>query len=344
MMSFEYCIVLYEHYLKGRGFRDATTQSKVYSVALLRDFLLERGTGTVTDITVKDLDDFLDHLRGIESRRKRGLSATTIRKRFADIDSFFKFLQRNEYIMVNPMDTFPMDMKAVFTRKEIFTRDEINAFLDAIDVGKTHGMRNRAIFELMYSSGLRTNELASLDLSDVDLGERILTVREGKGGKDRVVPFSETACLFLMRYIEGDRNAMLARIRRREEPALFLTYEGRIKHWAIREVFDKIVEALDMKRENLTPHSIRHSTATHLLEAGADVRYVQELLGHEDIETTVKYTHLMMENLKRGYKSAHPRENLYYAEIDAEYLENIRKLREEIEYSREWHEKYKAKR
>jgi len=124
------------------------------------------------------------------------------------------------------------------------------------------------------------------------------------------------------------------------EKYLFLTVKGRMKSDAIRKVFKETVEEIGIQRDNLTPHSIRHSTATHLLEAGADVRYVQELLGHEDIQTTVKYTHLMMENLKKAYKSAHPRENQYFEEIDSGYLLQIEKLKEVIIAQRKLNEKY----
>jgi site-specific recombinase XerD len=343
MKSLEYCIMLFENHLKGRGFKEDTIHSKLYAVGLFCEFILERGKDAVTGIGPEDIKNFYEYLQGVESRRNRALASSTIGKRLTDLRAFFRFLYRREYILTDPMDDLAFEIKGAGERKEIFTRDEINAFLDAIDTGKTHGMRNRAIFELMYSSGLRISELTNFDLADIDLAERILSVREGKGGKDRFVPFSETASLFLARYIEGERSKILKRLRRKDEKALFLTVEGRIKHWAIRKVFNKIIDELDIRRENLTPHSIRHSTATHLLEAGADVRYVQELLGHEDIETTVKYTHLMMENLKRAYKSAHPRENQYYEEIDGEYLENVRSLKEEIQYSRDWRAKYKSK-
>jgi site-specific recombinase XerD len=187
----------------------------------------------------------------------------------------------------------------------------------------------------MYSSGLRINEVARLDAGDVDLSERTLLVREGKGSKDRFVPFSGVARDFLKLYLEEKGNARTA-----EDEAFFTGFHGRVKASWIREEFEKRINALGMKRENLTPHSIRHSCATHLLEAGADVRYVQELLGHEYIQTTVKYTHLMIESLKRVYKTFHPRENQYFEEIDREYLTQIGKLKEEIVRKREAKKRY----
>lgn len=341
MKTFDYLIAVYEKNLYGRGLMKGTILSKMFAASAFLEYVQnEKGKDAITDITTSDITDFVKHLQESESRRCRPYSPGTVRKRLSDIKTFFRFLYRNEYILVDPMETFMLQIKVITKKKEIFTLDEMNAFLDSIDVNTTHGMRNRAIFELMYSSGLRVNEVVNIDLHDLDLGERILTVREGKGRKDRFVPFSDTADLFLKKYIKGERNKMISRRRYREKSAFFLSVEGRIKHWTIREVFDKIILGLGMKRENLTPHSIRHSTATHLLEAGADVRYVQELLGHENIETTVKYTHLMLDNLKKAYKSAHPRENDYYEEIDDEYLQNVKKLKDDIMNDREWRKKY----
>ena len=231
------------------------------------------------------------------------------------------------------MENISFELKELLKQREIFARDEINAFLDCIPV---KDFLKKAVFELMYSSGLRVSEIVNLNLSDIDLSERTLAVREGKGSKDRFVPFSEVACMFLKRYIDKGRKGLGYR----EDDALFLTEYGRISGSTIRKYFGEILKRANITRKHLTVHSIRHTCATHLLESGADVRYVQELLGHETIETTVKYTHLMMENLKRAYKSGHPRENEYYEEVDAEYLENIDKLKSEILLRREINRRY----
>ena len=158
------------------------------------------------------------------------------------------------------------------SQKEIFTREEMNRFLDSIDITSPDGRRNRAIFELMYSSGLRIAEVVKLDLADIDLNERILLVRQGKGGRDRFVPFSDVSGAFIRRYIESDRRHYLKYAHGEDENALFLGRKGRLKVFMLRTViFKKILEDAGIEHKNLTPHSIRHSTATHLLEAGADV-------------------------------------------------------------------------
>ncbi|MDP2816593.1 MAG: tyrosine-type recombinase/integrase, partial [Rectinemataceae bacterium] len=322
----EHYILTYEKYLQGLGRAKETVQSAVYIVRLFISFARERGKTFVTDMTSSGIADFVEHLKTTQSRRGKPMKPHTIRKRVSDLRGFFRFLYRSEAILQNPMDEMTFDFADVGSLKGIFTRDEMNAFLDAIKTGTPKGMRNRAIFEIMYSSGLRISEVINIKLADIDLSERILTVREGKGSKDRYVPFSEVAALFVKaylgsarhKYIDGARKHFSRKAGREAETWLFLSRIGRLKSDAIRECFKETLETISLRRENLTPHSIRHSTATHLLEAGADVRYVQELLGHESIETTVKYTHLMMENLKKAYKSAHPRENQYFDEVNEE--------------------------
>lgn len=225
-------------------------------------------------------------------------------------------------------------VKQIENKRAIFTQDEINNFLNSVSTETIIGERDRAFFELMYSSGLRVTEELNLNLTDIDLSQRLIFIQQGKGDKDRIVPFSEVALTFLKNYIDNGRKAFIGFVKgtnKEEQKALFLTSRGKLNVMTIRLYFRRQLEKLGIKRERLTIHSIRHSTATHLLEAGASIRYVQELLGHEDIETTARYTHLMMENLKKAYKSAHPRENKYYEEVTGEYLENLKKLKEELQ-------------
>lgn len=340
MKALEYHLLSYEKHLQGLGRAQGTVQAALYSVRLFISFEQERGKRALPDMTSRDITDYREHLKVRVSRRGKPMKPSTIRKRVWDLHGFFRFLYRNDAILRNPMEELTFNFRDAGTVKEIFTREEMTAFLEAIDTASPRGMRNRAIFELMYSSGLRISEVINIKLADIDLSERILTVREGKGSKDRYVPFSEVAALFLTAYINRARKDFARRAGRDAETWLFLSPFGRFKTDGVRRNFKKTLEKIGLVRENLTPHSIRHSCATHLLEAGADVRYVQELLGHESIETTVKYTHLMMENLKKAYKSAHPRENLYYDEVDDAYLRSIEDLKEVILKRREINKRY----
>jgi site-specific recombinase XerD len=340
MKSFEHYIPLFEKYLIGLGYRKSTIDSTILSVKLFAEFSREMGKPVPAETSARELTEYIVHLRESATRYNRPYSAGTINRRLSSLRHFYRFLYRSEFILLNPAEDISLEVKETGNRKEIFTKDEMNAFLDAIDKSEQRFLLKRAIFELLYSSGLRVNEAVHLNMSDIDFSARILTVREGKGGKDRFVPFSEVAALFLKRYIDRERKEFVSAIRGMAEEPLFLSEYGRLSTMTVRKYFRELVKKADITRERLTVHSIRHSCATHLLEAGADVRYVQELLGHESIETTVKYTHLMMENLKRAYKSAHPRENQFYDEIDAEYLNDVENLKEEIRRSREKNERY----
>jgi site-specific recombinase XerD len=205
--------------------------------------------------------------------------------------------------------------------KAVLSFDQMNRFLDGIDLNGPLGLRDRAIFELMYSSGLRVSEIVNLDRQDVDLSERMVRLRRTKMGKDKVVPVTESAGKFLKLYLEQRTDS---------DPALFMSLNGRLRKFSIAQRFRERLKAAGIRHKGLSPHSIRHSVATHLLETGADLRYVQELLGHESIETTMIYTHAMSENLKKIYKTYHPRENEYYKEADAEYIKGIEDFRIEL--------------
>ena len=190
----------------------------------------------------------------------------------------------------------------------------MSEFLGRLEEDNCLGVRDRALFELMYSSGLRCSDISGLTLGDVDTDNRELLVRRGKFGKDRVVPISEVAALFLKRYI-GNRK-------KKDEP-VFWSRTGPLTSSGIGRRFRDLVKNLGLYKKGVSAHSVRHSTATHLLEHGAGIRYVAELLGHENMQTTVRYTHMLPENLKRVYRQYHPRENECFREVDEGYVKRI---------------------
>jgi len=317
----------FEEYMQGLGYSPDTI--KVRRRHLIG--FIEYTNIELRDIGEKEIKDYITNLQTGEIM----LAPVTLRGIVSSIKMFFKFLYRNEVILQNPFDNFTVQINLIENKKEIFTKIEINRFLESIDTEEPNGRRDRAIFELLYSSGLRRSEVVKLNIEDIDLNERTLIIKEGKGAKDRYVPFSKTAHYFLKNYIDTERKRDAKRIQGRpgnksgsaEAMPLFLSLQGRFNKNTLHRIFKKYLDKADIIRRGLSLHSIRHTCATHLLEAGADVRYVQELLGHESIQTTVKYTHLLMEKLKKAYKSAHPRENQYFEEIDEEYLKNVDRLK-----------------
>jgi site-specific recombinase XerD len=164
--------------------------------------------------------------------------------------------------------------------------------------------------------------VGKLDRGDIELSSRMLIVRDAKWSKDRMVPINEVAAAFLSMYLGSEV--------RPEQPA-FVGQRGRISRYCVKCRFHHHLSNAGLEGKGLTPHSIRHATATHMLAHGADLRYVQELLGHESIETTVIYTNELFENLKRIYKTYHPRENALYREVDEEYRERLERLAARLE-------------
>ena len=334
MKTFEYYAGAYLKHTQSTGLSVSFVKSSELGLRHFGRYLSENGKTEITDIRRADIVGFIKYLEGRKNRHGEIIAGGTVKRFISVVRGFFRHLYRHEYILGNPAEDVEY-VKTTEKRKEIFYADEMNRFLDSIDLIEANEERYRAVFELLYSTGLRSGELVNLDVTDIDFSSRILTVRLGKGGKDRFVPFSELACYFLKMYVEGERKNFEKVLRSRggsagDRNALFLTEHGRICAMTIHVRFRKLLSLSGIRRKGLTLHSIRHSCATHLLENGADVRYVQELLGHESIETTVKYTRLKIESLKKLYRKYHPRENGYYVEIDDGYIKALENLRKEI--------------
>jgi site-specific recombinase XerD len=222
----------------------------------------------------------------------------------------------NELILENPFRKVDIRIKIEEKRRIIMTPEEMAEFLDSITLDQPLGLRDRTIFELMYSSGLRISDVAKIDREDVNLKEGTILIRQGKGKKDRVIPVHTVAMKFLTLFLTESRL--------KQGPLFYSIYkQARLGSSSINNRFIYWLKKAGLYRCNLSSHCIRHSTAVHLLAGGADLRYVQELLGHESIETTVLYTHELLDNLKKVYKSYHPRENEYFKEVDYEYMKRI---------------------
>jgi len=313
----------YIKYIRGLSFTESTISLNIWSI---NRFIKECSIKNFREVKENDIKLFIKRMSDAVSFHKKPFSGNTINLSISCLKNFFSYLYRNEMILTNPIEDCSLYLKSVDKERDIFTRDEINSFLDSIELKGLYGERDRSIFELMYASGIRIGETVKLNLEDVNMKERILMIRNGKGSKDRFVPFSIVAFKFLQKYIENTRKNFM----KFDSKALFIGYQGRLRQNGVRILFYRYIKKCGIERKFLTPHCIRHTTATHLLEAGADVRYVQELLGHDDIETTVRYTHTIGEKVKRIYKTYHPRENKYYEEIDSDYLKNYEKFKSEL--------------
>ncbi len=243
--------------------------------------------------------DFLGHLH------QKGNAKTSIARKLAAIRSFFRYLYSEGKVPSNPARLVHSPRLPDRTPRFLSVR-EVETILELPDPGTDRGMRDRAILELLYASGLRISELVGINLEDLSLEQQVTKVY-GKGKKERLVPFGKKAEQALRHYVEK-RGALLSRQRTAREPnALFLNLRGsRISARSVERNLKEYIKNSALLLD-VHPHLFRHSFATHLLNNGADLRCIQELLGHENLSTTQKYTHLSIEELMRVYRSTHPK-------------------------------------
>lgn len=238
----------------------------------------------------------------VASLHRRGLKKSSIARKLSAVRSFLEHATRDGQIESNPGRPVPTPKLPKLLPKAL-TVDEVFALLDSIPVEALADARDRAILEFLYASGLRVGELVSLDLEDVDVPGGMVRVL-GKGRKVRLVPFGGKAAEALRRWIQASDT--LRRVGRGRD-ALFLNLRGeRLGDRSVRRILDRRLRDAAL-RANVSPHALRHTFATHMLGAGADLRAIQELLGHASLSTTQRYTHLDVDSLMKVYDHAHPR-------------------------------------
>lgn len=238
--------------------------------------------------------------RFIASLKRANLSKTTIARKIIAIREFHKFLCKKEICTKDPAKNLdsPKPSKAL---PVVLTKEEIARMLDSIPTDSPLGLRNKAMMETLYATGLRISELVNLKTSNLHLMEKYIDV-VGKGDKERVVPIGDIAIIALRNYIEKGRPYLTKKM----DSTLFYNYQGKpISRISLYKYIVKLAQDNGITKE-ISPHTIRHSFATHLLEGGTDLRVVQELLGHEDISTTQIYTHIDKSRLKEMYENTHP--------------------------------------
>lgn len=227
---------------------------------------------------------------------------SSVARSFSSIKGFYKFLVTEEYIGLNP--TTDLETPKIKRKlPQVLTIEEVDKLMEQPNVLITLGLRDRAMLELMYGTGIRVSELLSMQLEDINIMAGFLRCL-GKGRKERIIPVNQTSILWIERYLARSRNILL---KGKSDRTLFLNAHG---NKLSRQGFFKILAHYGDKSDiakNLTPHTLRHSFATHLLENGADLRAVQEMLGHSDISTTQIYTHLTKSRLREVYHQCHPR-------------------------------------
>lgn len=288
----------YTNWLKlEKGLSENSKEAYLHDLGLLMDYLDSHEINPL-EVKLENLIDFVIELGEL------GLSATSQGRVISGVKSFYKFLIYNDILDTDP--TLMLETpKAARKLPEVLTLDEIERMLDVIDLSKDEGQRNLAIIEVLYGSGLRVSELINLKLSNVHLSEKYMLV-EGKGSKQRLVPLSDESIKQIEFWLQ-DRCHL--NIKPGNEDYLFLNRRGaKLTRVMILIIVKDLATRAGIKKI-ISPHTFRHSFATHLLEGGANLRLIQMMLGHENLVTTEIYTHLDLNYLREEVIAHHPRNN-----------------------------------
>ncbi|QGG50567.1 site-specific tyrosine recombinase XerD [Lysinibacillus pakistanensis] len=299
MNEFQYAIEDYIHFIQvERQLSDNTLASYRRDLETYVSFLQE--VEAMTDFHKVERTIILRHL---EQLRMQGKTSRTVARHISSIRSFHQFLLREKRAETDP--TVHLEMPTIEQKlPNILSIEEIEALLMAPNRSKPQGVRDVAMLELLYGSGMRISELIALDLSDIHLTMGFVRVF-GKGGKERIIPLGKSALSALNHYLNSARGQLQGKYPKTD--AFFINQRGKR---LTRQGCWKLMKEHALKagiQHELTPHTLRHSFATHLVENGADLRAVQEMLGHADISTTQIYTHISKTRLSEVYKQFHPR-------------------------------------
>lgn len=260
-------------------------------------FLKDSSVDDPSNITSDHIRDFFKVIKEL------GISGSSSARYFSSLKGFFLYLLKNKYILKNPIEkiTAPKISKKL---PGVLNIPEIEKILSAPEVEDKLGLRDKTIIELFYACGTRVSELINLKVNDLFLGDEIIRVF-GKGSKERLIPIGSSAIKWIGEYLKKSRPLLMKKSK--SENNLFLNARGtKLSRMGVWKIIDRYVKEAGIKKK-VHPHTFRHSFATHLLEGGADLRAVQEMLGHADISTTQIYTHIDRDYIKQVHKQYHPR-------------------------------------
>lgn len=294
-----------EAYLEQLTVRHFAKQSIEYKRMALNRFiewLQERGVQTLTDVTRPMLQRYQRHLYYSTTRGGRALSAAGQANRLAAVRGLFKYLTQQNFILYNPASELELPKPSKSLPKDVLSAEEAERVLSQPDIETPLGLRDRAILEVLYSTGIRRAELINLEQSDLNLGQQVLAVRQGKGRKDRFVPIGERALVWTQKYLSDIRPQLETSDLR----TLFLDAAGRkMDPHQLSRAVQRYVQQSGVNKKGRC-HLFRHTMATLMLENGADIRFIQDILGHTQLSTTEIYTRVSIHKLKEVHRLTHP--------------------------------------
>ena len=303
--------------LLGSGYGKKYNQAIIKTQKHFLNWAEKQGITDFRIFTKRDIYNYQNSLLAIVSNQTgKPLSRGTLSDKYNAVKMLFSVLYRTGVLQENITSGLKFDLpKREGLKRQAFSEEEMTEILDKINTNTITGLRNRTMFELIYSSGLRVSEVSKLIIKDLNLEQREMIVR-GKFARDRVVPVSKMAHYYLSLYLKN-------RINNKEEPVFFSLHKKALKPDSISRIFTDLLKKYNMKKRELSTHSIRHSSASQLLNNGAGIRHVQELLGHRNLETTAKYTHTQGEKLAKIFRKYHPQEHDLFDAVDDEYKKRL---------------------
>lgn len=280
-----------------------TAANYLHDVTEFLEWVHERGL-ELSELRPQDLETYQNVLLSLRRKDGKPYSVGNQHNRLSAIKSLFRFLYQRGYVLSDPTTRLEYHLKEMRLPRAILSEKEVRRLLDAATDASPRGLRDRAMLEVLYGTGLRATELANLTPWDVNVDEKTLCIVQGKGRKDRNVPLTTSASEAIEDYLEHGRPALVSSKR---TPYLFLANAG---GWLHRAILSRIVARYARKariKTTVTAHTFRHSVATHLLKGRVDIRHIQTLLGHRSLKTTERYTRVEISDLRKAIARAHPR-------------------------------------
>ena len=294
--------------MRVEGFSPRTIDSYRSQLGFFLGWLdVETDVDVITAVTPELLHGYQTWLYGYTNDEGRGLAIATQAARLSVVRAFFRWLVKTDVLLYDPSGGLVLPKRKGILPRSVLTKQEVTRMLAAADTTTTLGLRDRAMLEVLYSTGIRNAELRALTVYDLDLDRGLVRINEGKNAKDRVVPLGEIACRWLQEYLDEARPKLLARDSVGEQ-TVFLSKNGRpLLPLGVIDRIRRLAKAAGIERP-VTPHSMRHTFATHMLRGRADIRHIQAMLGHASVATTQIYTRVEVTDLKTVHKRCHPRE------------------------------------
>lgn len=290
--------LFFKYLVSERDYSALTKKAYQEDIEQFRDFLNQTGEAAFSAVSIQDVRIFLGELD------EKKLSRNTVSRKVSSLRAFYQFLLKNDLVAENPFSYIHLKRKGLRLPR-FFYEKEMDVLFQTVKGEKPLDFRNEAILEVLYATGIRVSECAGIQLKDIDFDLNVLLVH-GKGNKERYVPFGHYAAVAIQHYLEKGRTPLMQK-HHKDHSFLFVNHHGDgITTTGIEYVLNQVIKKSSLTSD-IHPHMLRHTFATHLLNNGADMRTVQELLGHSSLSSTQIYAHVTTENLQKNYRQFHPR-------------------------------------